>query len=90
MRNKKGTAAAMQAENLIADPEKERVRLSLDLSPELNTLLEKLAAVIDGTKSDVLRKGIVLMEVAVKAKQENKKFGVAEKDQPLITEIVGL
>ncbi len=70
--------------------DKEKVRLSLDISSEMNELLEKLADLTGGTKSDVLRKAITLMEVAVEAKRNGKKFGIAEKDQPLATEIVGL
>ncbi len=70
--------------------EKEKVRLSLDISPELNSLLEELAADIGGTKSEVLRKAIALMEVMVQAKKQGKKFGIAEKDQPLATEIIGI
>lgn len=70
--------------------EKEKVRLSLDISPEMNTLLESLAAATGGTKSDVLRKAIALMEVAVDAKRRGLKLGLAEKDQPLTTEIIGL
>lgn len=70
--------------------EKEKVRLSLDISPELNSLLEELATAIGGTKSDVLRKAIALMEVMVQAKKQGKKFGIAEKDQPLATEIIGI
>lgn len=70
--------------------QKEKVRLSLDISPEMNDLLERLADATGGTKSDVLRRAIALMEVAVEAKRQGKKFGVAEKDQPLATEIIGL
>jgi len=70
--------------------ERGKVRLSLDISPELNALLERLATTTGGTKSDVLRKAIALMEVVVEAKRQGKKFGIAEKDQPLATEIVGL
>ncbi|MGB9182346.1 MAG: ribbon-helix-helix domain-containing protein [Pyrinomonadaceae bacterium] len=70
--------------------EKEKIRLSLDISPELNALLEQLAAKTGGTKSDVLRKAIALMEVAVDAKRRGLKLGLAEKDQQLATEIIGL
>lgn len=69
---------------------KEKVRLSLDISPELNTLLEQLAASTGSTKSEVLRKAIALMEVAVEAKRQGKKLGIAERDQQLATEIIGL
>jgi predicted transcriptional regulator len=70
--------------------EKEKVRLSLDISFELNALLESLAALTGGTKSDVLRKAIALMEVAVDAKRRGLKLGLADKDQLLTTEIIGL
>jgi predicted transcriptional regulator len=86
----RGAAASAQSTDVAANDEKGRVRLSLDLSPELNELLERLAVAIDGTKSEVLRKGIKLVEVAERAQRQGKKFGIAEPDQPLITEIVGL
>ncbi len=70
--------------------DKEKVRLSLDISPELNSLLEDIASKTGGTKSDVLRKAIALMEVAVDGKRRGLKLGLADKDQPLATEIVGL
>lgn len=72
------------------EKEKTKVRLSLDISTEMNTLLEQLSATTGGTKSDVLRKAIALMEIAVDAKRQGKKFGIAEKDQQLATEIIGL
>jgi hypothetical protein len=52
--------------------------------------LNTLAAKLHTTKSDVLRKAVALLEVAVRAKEEHKKFGVAAPDQTLETEIVGL
>lgn len=66
------------------------IRLSLDVSPELNDTLTQLAAKLHTSKSDVLRKAIALMDVAVRAKEQHKKFGIAASDQPLETEIVGL
>jgi hypothetical protein len=33
---------------------------------------------------------MALMVVVVEAKLQGKKFGIAEKDQPLATEIVGI
>ena len=70
--------------------EKEMVHLTLDISPALDSLLEEIAVKTGGTKSDVLRKAIVLMKVAVDARQHGLKVGLAEKGQPLVTEIVGL
>lgn len=72
------------------DQERTKVHFSLDVSPDLNALLDKLATNIGGTKSDVLLKAIALMELAVDANRQGKKFGIAEKDQPLAMEIVGI
>ena len=66
------------------------VRLSLELSPELNSTLEELAEQTHGTKSDVLRKAIALMEIAVRAKSEGRRFGIAKPEQELATEVVGI
>lgn len=66
------------------------VHLSLDVSPELNRVLESLATQAGVEKSEVLRRAIVLMGVAAGAKQEGMKFGIADSDRHLITEITGL
>jgi predicted transcriptional regulator len=71
-------------------PKNKVIRLSLEVSPEMNEKLEELADKLNGTKSDVLRKAISLVEVAVRAKEEGKKFGIAAPDQTLSTEIIGL
>lgn len=65
------------------------IRLSLELSEELNDRLEALAAAVGGTKSDVLRRGIVLLEIAVDARKRGLRFGIAHAGQQLATEIVG-
>jgi predicted transcriptional regulator len=90
MGNTRRAVSSSQPTAVAEEDEKERVRLSLDLSPELNELVEKLAAELDCTKSAVLRHGIKLVELKARANRQGKKFGIAEPDQPLITEIVGL
>jgi hypothetical protein len=71
--------------------ERAKVRLSLDVSTELNDLLEELAYKTHSSKSDVLRKAIALMELAVIAKEQGRTIGVAEKGgSHLIKEVVGL
>lgn len=64
------------------------VRLNLDLSPELNEILEELANKIGGSKSDVLRQAITLMQVMVIAKEQTNKLGIAEADQLIANEII--
>ncbi|PSB47540.1 ribbon-helix-helix protein, CopG family [Chroococcidiopsis sp. CCNUC1] len=66
---------------------KEMVHLKLDLSPELYEKLEEIAQKIGGSKSDVLRQAIALMQIAIAAKEQGRKFGIAESEQPLSTEI---
>ncbi|NUP57617.1 MAG: DNA-binding protein [Gemmatimonadaceae bacterium] len=67
-----------------------KIRLSFDITPELNEQIEDIASAVGGSKTEVFRKAIALLRVAVDAKQSGRKFGIAEKDQPLATEIVGL
>jgi hypothetical protein len=69
---------------------KDTIRLSLDVSPALHETLTVLAQKVHGTKSDVLRMAITLMEVVVQAKAEGRRVGIAAADEVLETEIVGL
>ena len=64
------------------------VRLNLDLSPELNQILDELANKIGTSKSDVLRQAITLMQIMVIAKEETKKLGVTEANQLIVNEII--
>ena len=68
----------------------ETVRLSLEVSTALNRTLEEMAAQTHSSKSEILRKAIALMELAIRAKNEGNRFGIANKDQQLATEIVGI
>ena len=74
--------------------DREKIRLSLGVSPELYALLESIAERTDESKSDVLRKAIVLMDVAVKASQEGKRLLVQDPPQKdghvTQTEVIGL
>jgi hypothetical protein len=75
----------------MANQNNERVRLSVDVAPELDAILEQLAKDVHGTKSDVLRKGIALLQVAVDAKKQGQKFGVANPNTKLLErEIIGI
>lgn len=70
---------------------RDRIKLSLEISTELNDVLEQMVDKHVGTnKSEVLRKAIALMQVAVEAKEQGKKVGIADKHQSLATEFIGL
>lgn len=81
-------AAPSTADTVLKEVEK--VKLSLQVSAELNRILENMAAETGVTKSDVLRKALTLMEVAHEAKKKGKKIGISDKDAVLETEIIGL
>ena len=50
------------------------VKLSVEVSADLNEILEQLAKDAHESKSDILRKGIALMKIALEAKKQGKKF----------------
>ncbi|MFN6515223.1 MAG: ribbon-helix-helix protein, CopG family [Nostoc sp. CreGUA01] len=64
------------------------VRLNLDLSPELNQILDELVNKTGTSKSDILRQAIRLMQVMVIAKEETEKLGVPEANQLIVNEVI--
>ncbi|RNF86002.1 ribbon-helix-helix protein, CopG family [Montanilutibacter psychrotolerans] len=70
--------------------DKETIRLSLAVSPELNSKLEQLASAGHTTKSEILRKAIALFDVASEARSERKRLGILDQNKKLLTEIVGI
>jgi len=67
-----------------------KVRLTLDVTDELNERLNDLAEQTGGSKSELLRKAIALVEVAVNAKRSGRHVAVVDKDDKVVTTIVGL
>ncbi|MBN3947244.1 MAG: DNA-binding protein [Nostoc sp. NMS7] len=68
----------------------QRIQINLDLSPELYQTLNNLTQHLNGDNAEVLIKAIALLEVAVKAKQKGKHIWIADDNQNLETEIVGI
>lgn len=66
------------------------IRLSLDVSPELNQLLDEMAEKTHSSKSSLLKKSIALMEVALEEKGKNNDLCVVSKDDKIVKKIVGL
>lgn len=69
---------------------KDSVRLSLVVSPELNERLEQLASQNHTTKSEILRKAVILFDVASEAKAQKKRLGILNENKQLETEIIGI
>ena len=67
-----------------------KVRLTVDVSPELNETLDQLADNAHLTKSEILRRAIALMKVAAQAHEKGQKLALIDKDQQGMTEIVGI
>ncbi|MDD1650889.1 MAG: ribbon-helix-helix protein, CopG family [Methylococcaceae bacterium] len=70
--------------------EKESIRLSLAISPELNETLEALAVSRHTTKSEVLRKAIALYDVVAEAQSQKKRIGILDQNKQVEMEIVGI
>jgi predicted transcriptional regulator len=66
-----------------------QIRLSLDVSQELNFVLDEMAEKSHASKSELLKKSIALMEVALQEKEKGNHLSVVSKDQRIIKEIVG-
>ncbi len=66
------------------------IRLSLDVSPALNHVLDEMAQKTHSSKSELLRKSIALMEVAIQEKEKGNHLGVVSKDQKIVKEIIGV
>lgn len=68
-----------------------KIRLSLDVSPEVFETIEDLAKTSHTTKSAVLRKAIELIRIASDAKRHGQAVGIVDrKNKRLVREIVGV
>ena len=68
----------------------EKIRLSLQVSAELNQTLEQIAEDTGTNRTDVIRQALALMKVAHTAKTQGRHLGIVADPRKLDTEIVGL
>jgi hypothetical protein len=66
------------------------VKMSLHLSPETNEVLEQMCEDNHLTKSELLRKSIALMQVALKNKKKGNHLVVVNDKGEKEGEIIGL
>lgn len=66
------------------------VRMNLQVSTEINDLLEKIADETGSNRSEVIRRALALMKVAHDARQRGKRLGLVADPDKLDTEIVGV
>jgi hypothetical protein len=67
-----------------------RIRLSLDVSPDFFNIIEEMAENSCTTKSEILKRGIVLLQVALSEKANGNHLGVVNNKQKVVKDIVGL
>jgi predicted transcriptional regulator len=68
----------------------EALKMSVHLSPELSKKLEKMSEESHSSKSDVLRKAIFLMDVAIDSKKHGNKLAVVDQKGHKVSEIIGV
>lgn len=66
------------------------VKMSLHLSLDTNDTLEQLSSENHMTKSELLRKALALMEVALNNKEKGNHLIIVDKNDKKISEILGL
>ena len=66
------------------------VRLNVNITTELNERLDVLAEKSGTTKSELLRKAIALMDLAVTERGRGNKLGILDDQQQVLREIVGV
>lgn len=64
-------------------------RITLVVSDELNQALDELAKDTESSKSDVLRKSISLIKMAVNERKAGNHLGVFDNQQKIVKEIIG-
>ena len=66
------------------------VRMSLNMSPELNGILEKMSKEAHATKTDILKKAIFLMNIAMDSKKKGNAVAVVNQEGYQVSEILGI
>ena len=66
------------------------VRLNLNITDELNQRLDQIAKKSGNSKSDLLRKAIVLMELVVDENAKGNVLSITDKNHHVLREIVGI
>lgn len=69
----------------------DKIRLTLEVTPEINSVLEGLAEASGSTKSDILRKAIALIDYASKNKAKGRELALIDsKSEKVVGHIVGI
>lgn len=67
---------------------KNMIRYSVEMSPELSDKFEEMSKAEHSSKSDIFRKALFLMHVAIDSKKEGNKLAVVDKKGQKISDII--
>ena len=65
------------------------VKISIVLSDDLHRRVERLSAESGVTKTELLRRAIQLLEVAVEARSRDLRLGIFDAERKLVSQIIG-
>ncbi|MHB0989882.1 MAG: ribbon-helix-helix protein, CopG family [Burkholderiales bacterium] len=66
------------------------VRLNVNITEALNSRLDELAAKDGTTKSELLRKAIALIDLAVTERGQGNKLAITDSQHHVLREIIGV
>lgn len=66
------------------------VRLNVNITEELNSRLDVLAAQSGTNKSELMRKAIALIDLAVTESKQGHRLGILDEKRHVLREIVGI
>jgi hypothetical protein len=72
------------------DAAKERIRITLDVTPPMKAVLDKLTTQSGTTQSEVLRRAIALLSAVKEAEAKGEGTPAIEKDGRVVVRLVGI
>ena len=67
-----------------------KIRLTVDINSRLNDILTKLSNETGTSKSEIFRRAVALFDVAHEARNEGKHIGIADDQNKLDREFIGI
>ena len=64
------------------------INLTMRLSPAANAELERMATELESNKTDAIRRALLLLDLAIEARNEGKRIGIADANRNFESEIV--
>ena len=68
---------------------KKTIKFSLAVTPEVDSALEEMSESAHSSKSDILRKAIALMKVAIQEEKRGNHIGIISHGK-IINQIIGI